>query len=122
MLVVGSIGSVNAINLNPTTSVVVSDNTDNWELIKTENGIRAYIAQYQSADQTIAYKIKFENTKSEDVNLTWSLINKDSKTIYSEEYTQVKARKSIVIVGQDNPIPVQFGEEASDIQIKINLH
>jgi hypothetical protein len=121
MFIVGSIGSVNAISLKSTASVVVSANTDNWALIKTENGIRAYITQYQSVDETIAYKIKFENTKSEDINLTWSLINKDSVIIYSEKDTQVKALKSIVIVDENNPISAQFGEEISDIQIKFNI-
>ena len=95
--------------------------SDNWKLIKKENGIRVYIAQYESNDQTLAYKIKFENTTNKEANLAWSLINKGSKTTFSEKNTIIKANDSLIILNQQNPVSVRFGEKASDIQIKLNL-
>ena len=112
----------NVCNANPQTDLKINATYfSNWELVKEEQGIQVYIAQYETIDQTMAYKIKFENTTNKEANLTWSLVNKDSQTIFSEKNTIVKANDFAIIVDQKNPISVRFSEKSSDFQIKLNI-
>jgi hypothetical protein len=49
------------------------NDTENWILIKTENGINVYYATYKETMDVSGLKIKFENTLDEDVKIYWSL-------------------------------------------------
>lgn len=114
------IGST-AIATNNFKTEVNVNNSDNWELVKEENGIKAYIKEYESFLGSLAVKIKFENSTNQEVKLSWSLINQGSKRVLSENNTQLKANGTIVIIDENKPFSVNIGEKTGDFTINLNI-
>jgi hypothetical protein len=120
ILVLGAFTNVTATEIQSQLKSEIT-NSENWELVKEENGIRVFVTQYKSIDQTMAYKVKFENTTNKNVSLTWSLVSKDSKNLVLQKNTIVKANHYTIFHNEENPISVRFGEKGSDLNINLNI-
>mgnify|MGYP006921601312 CR=1 FL=1 len=96
---------------------ILSENSDNWNLVKEDGGLRAYVSQYVDIDGTLSLKIKFENSTNQDVKLNWVLINKNSKKSLSESFITIKAKSFFVFLSKENPIPVNYGETVNDLSM-----
>lgn len=57
----------------PLAEKVEVNNSDEWVLIKSEDGINVYYSSYQEAPGSLGLKIKFENTLNKDVKVYWTL-------------------------------------------------
>ena len=112
------IGSTAVATNNFETEMTIN-NSDNWELVKEENGVKVYIKEYTHSDGTLALKIKFENSTNKEVKLNWSLVNKTSKKSLSENYTVIKANDVLVFMDEADPIPVNYGETINDLSISL---
>ena len=96
---------------------IISENSDEWVEIKNENGVKVYIKEYTHTDGTLALKVKFENSTNQEVKLTWSLINKNSKKSLVENHSVIEPEGFLVFINEENPIPVNYGETVNDLSI-----
>lgn len=81
---------------NPTQLEINANNSDNWELVKEENGIKIYFKEYTGTDGVTFLMVKFENTLNTTTGFTWSLIN-DSESIVKDVENTIAPLSSIEI-------------------------
>jgi hypothetical protein len=118
MLIVGSISNVNATTLKATT-VVVSNDADNWLEVKNENGIKISFTSYQ-LDNNSYLKIRFENLTSENLDFVWSLKNKENKILVNRYENQINSDSLIDFSDLTMPILITPEETLKDFSITIN--
>lgn len=90
---------------------------DNWELVKTENGINVFVSNYSGADGVLKLKVKFENTNSKEVDLKCEITNKSSETFHQEFNISLKANSSVEYVDATAPILINESQTKQDFII-----
>lgn len=104
---------------NNTMSKVISINdTEVWEEIKQENGVKVYYSLIEENGRTFL-KVKFENTTNNVINFNWTLTN-DTEIVVAEKSNKIEAGQSIEIYDATMLIPFQNGDSFQNYSILIS--
>ncbi|MCW8896916.1 MAG: hypothetical protein OQJ96_12530 [Flavobacteriales bacterium] len=104
---------------NNTMSKVISINdTEVWEEIKQENGVKVYYTLVEENGNTFL-KLKFENTTNTVINFNWTLKN-NTEVIVTEKTNKIEAGQSIEIYDATMLIPFQNGDSFQNYSILIS--
>tara|TARA_B100000809_G_scaffold211340_1_gene214959 strand:+ start:1143 stop:1550 length:408 start_codon:yes stop_codon:yes gene_type:complete len=121
MLIVGSIGNVNAINLKPAVTTVISNNTDNWVEIKNENGIVVSYKQGKLGKSNVLY-FSFLNENKKSISFNWSLNDKNGKAITDPRNVVIEAGQSLKPMSGDIKNIVFLTDDQNPNSISININ
>ena len=85
-------GNAKETFFNKINSTEIYSQNDNWELVKSENGIEVY---YQTIpkDGVFQLRIKFVNKTNEKISLLWDL-NKGSDSLFNSIEQTIEANNS----------------------------
>ncbi len=111
--------AVNTIANNPITTEIATESSDNFVLIKNENGINVYFSKYNLNDKSYL-EVRFENTTNQEINFTW-VLTKNSELIINKTNTSVGSLAKIGRPDTSILIPINNGETFNDFSLTINL-
>ena len=115
-----SIGGTNASNPNPTSTTIITENSDKWVEVQNENGIKIFFSKFELNNQSYL-KIKFENTTTQSVELTFD-IKKQSELFVKGFSTSIGAQTSIELTDYNSiVIAINNGETCKDFSIVTNF-
>ena len=101
-----------AIATNNFKTEITSENSDSWELVKEENGIKIFFKEITgtdgATDEITFLTIKFENTLNTTTSFSWSLMN-DSKSIVKDVENTIAPLSSIEIDPATIMIYIDYG-------------
>lgn len=112
-----SLNILSAKNSSITEIVKVNYPNTNWELIKTESNIKVYVSNYVWDDGALKLKLKFENTSSNDINIVFEVVSKQSSDVVGTYKILVKANSSSEFMNEKEPIEIAVGQTEKDFDI-----
>ena len=104
-----SIGGANAVNPTPTSTTIITENSDNWVEVQNENGIKVYFLETTGTDGVTLLEIKFENVSNNVINFNWS-IDKKSQPLFKDVSNRINSSESLKIDSVKILIPINKGE------------
>lgn len=113
------IGST-AIATNNFKTEINVNNSDNWELIKEDKGIKIFFKEITGTDGVTFLTIKFENTLSSTVNFKWSVM-KGSDAIVKDAENTIAPLSSNETDPATNMISIQKNDSYKNYSINIDL-
>lgn len=99
-------------------SITIDENLNEWVLVKEENGIKVYFMKVEE-EGMCQIKIKFENTSTQELNVTWS-ISKGETVIINNQQIKVSANDSEVFIDYASPILFNPKDYFNDFIISIS--
>lgn len=111
------VGTTDAMSIVPNSELIEATNTDHWELVQNQHGIKAYLAK----DEAGSYlKIKFENTSNEEISIKW-LLSKGKEVKLKGEINNIIPATNVEAHDATNLIILNSGESVADFSLEINL-
>jgi len=114
-----SIGGANAVNPNPTSTTIITENSDNWVEVQNENGIKVYFSEFQQDGKTYL-NIKFENNSSKNQDIKWSLFGGNTEVVINNFNSHIDANSEVEFYNPTLMIELKQGNTLSDFSIQIN--
>lgn len=113
-----SLNNVNSNEIvNNSLTSVVEYNSSGWQLLKTENGINVYVSNYEWVDGALKLKVKFENTTSNDANISFEISSNSPDSSLRDYTLTVKANSSVEFLDEKSPISINVGQTEKDFII-----
>lgn len=118
LFILFNISSIKANNTSITkTSIYQASN--NWTLVKEENGIKVYVSSYEWADGALKLKVKFENTNANDKNISFDISSNTSPNDVRTYQVLVKGNSFTEFLDEESPIEIGVGQSEKDFTINI---
>ena len=95
-----------------------ANNSDNWELVKSEQGVNIYYSNVLINGET-QLKIKFQNSTNTQLTFSWSLIKNNNISLIENYTNSIQPLNSIEFI--DLTLPILLNSEDSFKDFSINI-
>ncbi len=119
VFVLGS-SAISVIANNPAKAEIAIENSDNWVMMKSENGINIYFSTNYIAGNP-HLKVKFENTTNTTLNFNWN-ISIENKFLIQDQNESIDKLSSTLFFNHSLLIPIKENQSFNDFSIKTILN
>jgi hypothetical protein len=120
-LVLGvAVGHANASQTTNLSTTSVAQKSDNWIQVQNENGIKIYFLEYNLNGNSYL-RIKFENVTNKTAHFNWTLINKNSENVISDDISGLDSNSSTETIHSAHAVLLKNGESLNDFSINLNF-
>ena len=111
-----SIGGATAFNPKPTSTTIITENSDNWVEVQNEDGVKIFLKE-EILPEGRFISIKFENSSDKEFSFSWKLIQNEKTVQQSSSAVILKPNSSEIFFDPTVMIKLKANDSINQFSI-----